>query len=35
MTIYFYKINDEYGCFSDFSEHGFELDGKWLQTSEH
>lgn len=35
MTIYFYKINEEYGCFSNFSNHGFELDGKWWRTSEH
>lgn len=35
MTIYFYKINDEYGCFSNFSHYGFELDGKWWMTSEH
>lgn len=35
MAIYFYKINDEYGCFSNFSHYGFELDGKWWMTSEH
>lgn len=35
MAIYFYKINDEYGCFSNFSHHGFELAGKWWMTSEH
>lgn len=35
MTIYFYKINDEYGCFSNFSHYGFELYGKWWMTSEH
>lgn len=35
MTIYFYEINDEYGCFSNFSKHGFELNGKQWQTSEH
>ncbi len=35
MSIYFYKINDEYGCFSNFSHYGFELDGKWWMTSEH
>ncbi|GAB0170617.1 hypothetical protein LSPCS325_40540 [Lysinibacillus sp. CTST325] len=27
MEIYFYKVNEEYGCFSDFSPHGFESDG--------
>ncbi|NMO94326.1 NADAR family protein [Paenibacillus lemnae] len=35
MTIYFYKIDDEYGCFSNFSPHGFELDGVFWNTSEH
>lgn len=35
MAIYFYKVNEEYGCFSNFSHHGFELDGKWWMTSEH
>lgn len=35
MAIYFYKINDEYGCFSNFSHYGFELDEKWWMTSEH
>ena len=35
MAIYFYKVNEEYGCFSNFSHHCFELDGKWWMTSEH
>lgn len=35
MAIYFYKISEAYGCFSNFSHHGFELDGKWWMTSEH
>lgn len=35
MAIYFYKVSDEYGCFSNFSHYGFELDGKWWMTSEH
>ncbi|WHY17932.1 NADAR domain-containing protein [Paenibacillus sp. G2S3] len=35
MTIRFYKVNDKYGCFSNFSKHGFELDGKYWPTSEH
>lgn len=35
MAIYFYKIKDEYGCFSNFAHYGFELDGKWWMTSEH
>ncbi len=33
--IYFYVPNDEYGCFSNFSAHGFELDGSYWKTSEH
>ena len=36
MTIYFYAIEEKpYGCFSNFSPHGFELDGLWWATSEH
>lgn len=35
MAIYFYRINDEYGCFSNFSKHGFKLEGKYWITSEH
>jgi N-glycosidase YbiA len=36
MAIYFYSAREEpYGCFSNFSPHGFELDGKWWRTSEH
>ncbi|RUT07661.1 hypothetical protein DSM106972_019210 [Dulcicalothrix desertica PCC 7102] len=35
MTIYFYSTQGEYGCFSNFSTHGFELDGLYWQTSEH
>lgn len=35
MAIYFYKINDEYGCFSNFAHYDFELDGKRWATSEH
>ncbi|MFS1511579.1 NADAR family protein [Chengkuizengella sp. SCS-71B] len=35
MTIYFYKINETYGCFSNFSKHGFMLDNKYWATSEH
>lgn len=35
MTIYFYKVNDPYGCFSNFSLHNIYLCGcKWL-TVEH
>ena len=35
MKLYFYKTNEEYGCFSNFSKHGFELKGKYWLTSEH
>lgn len=35
MTIEFYRVNEEYGGFSNFSKHGFELDGKYWRTSEH
>lgn len=34
--IYFYSAQEEpYGCFSNFSAHGFELSGLWWPTSEH
>ncbi|MDI9637130.1 NADAR family protein [Oscillatoria amoena NRMC-F 0135] len=36
MTIYFYTTREEpYGCFSNFSQHGLQLDGQWWSTSEH
>lgn len=36
MAIYFYTTRDpSYGCFSNFSVHGFELDEVWWPTSEH
>lgn len=35
MTIYFYTTRDAYGGFSNFSRHGFVLDGLWWSTSEH
>ena len=36
MAIYFYSTREQpYGCFSNFSWHGFELDGAWWATSEH
>ena len=35
MAIYFYKVTDKYGCFSNFSPHTFNLDGKVWITSEH
>ena len=35
MAIYFYKIDEPFGCFSNFSQHGIELDGQWWLTTEH
>jgi ribA/ribD-fused uncharacterized protein len=35
MAIYFYSITEEYGCFSNFSRHGFELNSQYWPTSEH
>ncbi len=36
QEIYFYRHHEKpYGCFSNFSAHGFELDGFWWPTSEH
>jgi N-glycosidase YbiA len=35
MTIYFYTPREQYGCFSNFSPHGFELDNLYWYTSEH
>lgn len=35
MTIYFYSTREQYGCFSNFSPHGFILDDLYWPTSEH
>lgn len=35
MTIYFYKVNDDYGCFSNFSPHPIDLHGTHWSTVEH
>ena len=36
MPIYFYTAHEEpYGCFSNFSRHGIDLDGAWWPTVEH
>lgn len=35
MTIYFYKVDAPYGCFSNFSPHGIYLDGYYWPTVEH
>jgi N-glycosidase YbiA len=36
MTIRFYRTNEvPYGAFSNFSKHGFTLDGAYWPTVEH
>jgi N-glycosidase YbiA len=35
MTIFFYKVTDPYGCFSNFSLHSVHLHGYLWPTSEH
>jgi len=35
MTIYFYKVDEPYGCFSNFSPHPIELKGLSWPTVEH
>src|SRR4051794_23553554 len=36
LRIYFYShLKNDYGCFSNFSPHGVELDGRWWPTVEH
>jgi ribA/ribD-fused uncharacterized protein len=35
MTIYFYKADQPYGCFSNFSAHNVELAGRSWPTAEH
>lgn len=35
MTIFFYKVPDPYGCFSNFSLHSIDLQGQTWPTSEH
>jgi len=35
MTIYFYKVSDPYGCFSNFSPHPIQVEGSYWQTVEH
>jgi len=35
-TIYFYGTREKpYGCFSNFSRHGFAIDDVYWKTSEH
>ena len=35
MTIYFYKVYEPYGCFSNFSPHPIQIEGSDWQTVEH
>lgn len=35
MAIYFYKVTDAYGCFSNFSPHGITIAGTYWSTVEH
>ena len=35
MTVHFYSKTDDYYWLSNFSRHGFELDGKYWLTVEH
>ncbi|MBD2253070.1 NADAR family protein [Nostoc parmelioides] len=35
MTIYFYKVWQPYGCFSNFSPHSIEIQGTYWSTVEH
>ncbi|MGE5655575.1 MAG: NADAR family protein [Actinomycetota bacterium] len=35
MTIYFYKVEEPYGCFSNFSLHSIHLKNQHWQTVEH
>lgn len=35
MIIYFYKVEEPYGCFSNFSPHNINLDGQDWRTVEH
>jgi ribA/ribD-fused uncharacterized protein len=35
MTIYFYSTSTAYACLSNFSPHGFDLDGAYWPTVEH
>jgi N-glycosidase YbiA len=35
IAIYFYRVNEKYGAFSNFAKYGFEVDGRFWLTSEH
>lgn len=33
--VYFYRVNEPYGVFSNFHSTGFDVDGIWCPTAEH
>jgi ribA/ribD-fused uncharacterized protein len=35
MAIYFYRVDEPYGAFSNFAKYSFQADGKYWPTSEH
>ncbi len=35
MAVFFYRVSDEYGVFSNFSPHGVEMDRRHWPTVEH
>lgn len=35
MAIYFYKVCEPYGCFSNFSPHAIDIQGTYWSTVEH
>ena len=35
MGVVVHSTREEYGAFSNFSDHGIELDGTWWPTTEH
>ncbi|MDZ4873800.1 MAG: N-glycosidase [Chroococcidiopsis cubana SAG 39.79] len=35
MAIYFYKVCEPYGCFSNFSPHSIDIQGTYWSTVEH
>ncbi len=35
MCIFFYKVEDKYGCFSNFASYAFVIDNVLWKTSEH
>jgi N-glycosidase YbiA len=35
MAIKFYKVSEEYGCFSNFSKHSFMINNIFYRTAEH